>query len=93
MRGIVPLGYRVGDRAPHVVEEPAAFVRDLFRRYLEIGSVVRLKAILDREDVRLPMRTDGPAKPTGGAQQPRPSVQDPVEPDLSRAADPQGPGS
>ena len=27
-------------------------LRDLFRRYLEIGSVVRLKAILDHEDAR-----------------------------------------
>ena len=66
MGGIVPLGYRVENRALHVVEEHAAFVRGLFRRYLEIGSVVRLKAILDREDVRLPLRTDGTGKATGG---------------------------
>ena len=50
----------------HVVEEHAAFVRDLFRRYLEIGSVVRLKAALDQENVRLPTRTDGRGKTTGG---------------------------
>ena len=66
MGGVVPLGYRVENRALHVVEEHAAFVRGLFRRYLEIGSVVRLKAILDREDVRLPIRTDGTGKATGG---------------------------
>ena len=66
MGGIVPLGYRVENRALHVFEAHAAFVRDLFRRYLEIGSVVRLKAILDREDVRLPVRTDGTGKATGG---------------------------
>ena len=48
MGGVVPLGYRVENRALHVVEEHAVFVRDLFRRYLEIGSVVRLKAVLDR---------------------------------------------
>ena len=66
MGGIVPLGYRVENRALHVVEEHAAFVRRLFRRYLEVGSVVRLKAILDREDVRLPLRTDGTGKATGG---------------------------
>jgi hypothetical protein len=41
-------------------------VRGLFRRYLEIGSVVRLKAIFDREDARLPLRTDGTGKVTGG---------------------------
>src|ERR1700740_1104507 len=47
MGGVVPIGYRVENRALHVVEEHAAFVRDLFRRYLEIGSVVRLKEVLD----------------------------------------------
>jgi site-specific DNA recombinase len=66
MGGVVPLGYRVDNRALHVVEEHAAFVRDLFRRYLEIGSVVRLKAALDQENVRLPTRTDGRGKTTGG---------------------------
>jgi DNA invertase Pin-like site-specific DNA recombinase len=66
MGGVVPLGYRVENRALHVVEEHAAFVRDLFRRYLEIGSVVRLKAVLDAENVRLPIRTDGSGKAMGG---------------------------
>ena len=59
MGGVVPLGYRVENRALHVVEQHAAFVFDLFRRYLEIGSVVQLKAILDQEDVRLPTRIGG----------------------------------
>jgi hypothetical protein len=66
MGGVVPLGYRAENRALHIVEEHAAFVRDLFRRYLEIGSVVRLKAILDQENLRLPMRTNGSGKTTGG---------------------------
>src|SRR5271165_3361399 len=66
MGGVVALGYRVESRALHVVEEHAAFVRDLFRRYLEIGSVVRLKSVLDQENVRLPIRTDGRGKMTGG---------------------------
>ena len=66
MGGVVPLGYRVENRALHVVEEHAAFVRDLFRRYLEIGSVVRLNAILNQENIRLPIRTDGRGKMTGG---------------------------
>src|SRR6201989_2808886 len=59
MGGVVPLGYRVEGPALHIVAEHAVFVRDLFRRYLEIGSVLRLKAILDQEDARLPLRTDG----------------------------------
>ncbi|HZZ23661.1 MAG TPA: recombinase family protein, partial [Roseiarcus sp.] len=66
MGGVVPLGYRVENRALHVVEEHAAFIRDLLQRYLEIGSVVRLKAILDCEDARLPLRTDGTGKTIGG---------------------------
>ena len=41
MGGAVPFGYRVENRALRVVEEHAEFVRELFRRYLEVGSVVR----------------------------------------------------
>jgi site-specific DNA recombinase len=66
MDGVVPLGYRVENRALHVVEEHAVFVRDLYRRYLEIGSVVQLKAVLDQEDLRLPIRTDESGTTTGG---------------------------
>jgi DNA invertase Pin-like site-specific DNA recombinase len=65
MGGVIPLGYRVENRALHAVDEHAAFVRDLFRRYLEIGSVVRLKAVLDQENIRLPIRSDGNGKVTG----------------------------
>lgn len=66
MGGAVPLGYRVEERALHVVEEQADFVRDLFRRYLEVGSAVRLKTVLDAENVRLPIRIAGTGKKTGG---------------------------
>jgi hypothetical protein len=45
MGGAVPFGYRVESRALHIVEEHAEFVRDIFRRYLEVGSVVRLKIV------------------------------------------------
>jgi site-specific DNA recombinase len=66
MGGAVPLGYRVQDRALYVVEDQAAFIRDLFRRYLELGSVVRLKVVLDAEHVRLPVRIVGTGRRTGG---------------------------
>jgi site-specific DNA recombinase len=66
MGGTVPFGYRVENRALHVVEEHAKFVRDLFRRYLEIGSVVRLKIALDAENVRLPVRVVRTGRATGG---------------------------
>src|ERR1700677_3039834 len=66
MGGLVPLGYRVEDRALHIVEDHAAIVRSLFDRYLEAGSVVRLKQQLDADGVRLPVRTHGGGRSTGG---------------------------
>jgi site-specific DNA recombinase len=66
MGGAVPFGYRVENRALHVVEEHAEFVRDLFKRYFKLGSVVRLKTVLDAENARLPIRIVGTGKTTGG---------------------------
>jgi hypothetical protein len=66
MGGVVPLGYRVEDRALHIVEHHAEIVRSLFRCYLEAGSVVRLKQQLDAEGVRIPIRIDGGGRSTGG---------------------------
>jgi site-specific DNA recombinase len=66
MGGVVPLGYRVENRALHVVEDHADLVRSIFRRYLAIGAVVPLKAALDRDDVRLTLRIDGSGKRSGG---------------------------
>ena len=65
MGGVVPLGYRVEDRALHIVEDHAELVRNLFRRYLEAGSVVRLKQGLDAENLRLPIRVDGKGRSSG----------------------------
>jgi site-specific DNA recombinase len=66
MGGVVPLGYRVEDRALHVVDHHATIVRSLFHRYLGAGSVVRLKQLLDAEGVRIPIRIDGAGRSTGG---------------------------
>jgi site-specific DNA recombinase len=66
MGGVVPLGYRVENRALHIVDDHADLVRGIFRRYLEIGSVVPLKAAMDQENVRLPVRADGAGRRTGG---------------------------
>ena len=68
MGGVVPLGYRVEDRALHIVEDHAEIVRSLFRRYLEAGSVVGLKQHLDAEGFRLPIRIDGAGRSTGGGR-------------------------
>jgi len=92
MGGVVPLGYRVENRALHVVEEHAVFVRDLFRRYLEIGSVVRLKGDSrpGGRPVAITNRREG-QDDRRRVDQSGPSPQDPVEPDPLRPADPQGP--
>src|SRR5271167_1887419 len=66
MGGVVPLGYRVEDRALHIVDDHAAIVRSLFRRYLEAGSVVCLKQTLDEEGLQIPIRIDGAGRSTGG---------------------------
>jgi DNA invertase Pin-like site-specific DNA recombinase len=71
MGGAVPFGYRVENRALQIVEDHAQFVRDLFRRYLEIGSVVRLKIALDAENIRLPVRFAGTGRTVGGRLIPR----------------------
>jgi site-specific DNA recombinase len=71
MGGAVPFGYRVENRALHVVEEHAEFVRNIFQRYVEIGSVVRLKIVLDGENVRLPVRIAGTGRATGGGRMSR----------------------
>jgi site-specific DNA recombinase len=67
MGGAVPLGYRVENRALHVVQSEAEFVGNLFHRYLELGSVVRLKAALESENVHSPPRMSSSGKTTGGA--------------------------
>ena len=51
MGGLVPLGYDVRDRHLVVNETEAATVREIFRCYLELGSVRLLKAELDRRGV------------------------------------------
>src|SRR5271165_159184 len=66
MGGVVPLGYRVEDRALHIVDDHAVIVRSLFRRYLEAGSVVCLKQSPRRRGLQIPIRIDGAGRSTGG---------------------------
>ena len=68
MGGVVPLGYRVEDRALHIVDDHAEIVRSLFQGYLEAGSVVGLKQRLDAEGFQLPVRIDGARRSTGGGR-------------------------
>jgi len=64
MGGVVPLGYDVADRKLIVNTEEADTVRTLFRLYLELGSVVQLKAEADRLGLKTKAR-----KPKGGTRQ------------------------
>ena len=91
MGGVVPLGYRVENRALHVVEEHAVFIRDLFRRYLEIGRSCGSRLFsTTRTPVAIPDRRDG-RDHRRGVDQSGASLQDPIEPYLPWAADAQGP--
>jgi hypothetical protein len=68
MGGFVPLGYDVKDRMLVINRDEAESVRFIFRRYLELGSVYKLKAELDAKgitsDASVPMARLGENGPS-----------------------------
>ena len=52
MGGVVPLGYDAKDRTLAINEPDAALVREIFRRYLELGSVLKLEGELEHRGIR-----------------------------------------
>jgi site-specific DNA recombinase len=66
MGGAVPLGYDVKERKLVVNSEDAKLVCDLYRLYLELGCVSRLKAHLDREGVTSKVRISATSRRLGG---------------------------
>lgn len=56
MGGTVPLGYAADGRSLRIVEEHAAIIRHIFRRYLDLGSVRVLTDELEARDIRTPER-------------------------------------
>jgi DNA invertase Pin-like site-specific DNA recombinase len=68
MGGTPPIGYRPDGRTLEIVEEQAAFVRDLFRRYLDLRSVRLVADQLKDEGIVSPRRTYGTGRPSGGLQ-------------------------
>jgi hypothetical protein len=56
MGGTPPLGYRPDGRSLAIVEGHAAIVRDIFRRYLEVGNVRLVAEALAREGAVAPRR-------------------------------------
>ena len=66
MGGVCPIGYDAKDHVLLINEIEAPLVRRVFRRYLEIGSVHRLKDELEREGIRSKRWTTVKGKPMGG---------------------------
>jgi site-specific DNA recombinase len=66
MGGIVPLGYEASGRTLAIVKDHAMVIRDLFRRYCEIGNVRLLKEQLEDERMVLPERLTATGRKMGG---------------------------
>jgi site-specific DNA recombinase len=66
MGGFVPLGYEARDRKLLIVEEEAAIVRELFRLYLELGTVSEVKRKVDRRGYLTKRRVLATGRITGG---------------------------
>ena len=66
MGGFAPLGYDAKDRKLIINKVEADSVRFIFRRYLELGSVYRLKAELDARGVTSKRRISANGRASGG---------------------------
>ena len=66
MGGLVPIGYDVIDRRLVVNQSEAETVREIFRRYLELGSVRLLMEDLNRRGIRSKVRVAKNGKRSGG---------------------------
>ena len=64
MGGPVPLGYDLRERRLHINKEEAERIREIYRRYLELGSVAALKQFLDSSTVVSKSREGGRWKGT-----------------------------
>ena len=66
MGGTVPVGYDLRERKLFVNANDAAHVTKIFRLYLEVGCVAKLKARLDRDGVQSKARISRSGKKSGG---------------------------
>jgi site-specific DNA recombinase len=74
MGGRVPVGYDLRDRKLFINANEAAQVRKLFRSYLELGCVAKLKAQLDRDGVKSKARLSPSGVKSGGMSYSRGSL-------------------
>jgi DNA invertase Pin-like site-specific DNA recombinase len=66
MGGTTPFGYDVKDRSLVIKEEEAASLRTIFSLYLELGTVARLEAAVEAQDIRTRRRTLSDGREAGG---------------------------
>jgi site-specific DNA recombinase len=66
MGGVTPLGYEGKNHKLMVKPDEAKTVRLIYQRYLELGSVRRLKLDLDRQSIHSKIRTYENGRKTGG---------------------------
>ncbi len=66
MGGFVPLGYDLVERKLIVNRAEASTVREVFRQYLKLGCVKKLKQFLDRNEYRSKTRIGSNGRRTGG---------------------------
>jgi site-specific DNA recombinase len=66
MGGVVPLGYSCVDRLLVINRPEANVVRKIFRQYLRLGCVERLKNYLDRAQILSKIRTSNAGRKSGG---------------------------
>ena len=68
MGGTPPLGYAADGRSLKIVDEHAKLVRDIYCRYIRLGSVRLLEEQLHADGISVPARTAGTGKVTGGGK-------------------------
>ncbi|HEV2079951.1 MAG TPA: recombinase family protein, partial [Allosphingosinicella sp.] len=66
MGGTPPLGYKPAGRSLAIVDEHAALIRDIYRRYLDLGNVRLVADQLVRERVGSPVRQTLAGRDFGG---------------------------
>src|SRR5271169_4397296 len=67
MGGVPPLGYDLKERKLIVNPKEAQLVCDLYRLYLELGCVSKLKTHLDREGIKSKVRVSAAGNRSGGS--------------------------
>jgi len=67
MGGVVSMGYDCVDHRLMVNQKDADIVRGIFRQYLQLGCVKKLKDYLESEQIRSKVRTSKEGRKSGGA--------------------------